>query len=208
MYLVRTPRVLKSFAHHLVWDIEPEGKELFLTFDDGPEPAVTIPVLEALAERNARATFFLVGRNAQKHPDLVQRILDEGHAIGNHTFDHVDGWKNRGFSYYREFLKASEIVPSKLFRPPYGRIRKEEALSITARSSIIMWDVLSADFDVSKSAADCLKICLKHSRPGSIVVFHDSLKAADRVLGALPAYLDAMIKEGYRFSAIDETRLP
>lgn len=208
MYLVRTPRVLKSFAHHLVWDIQPEGKELFLTFDDGPEPAVTVPVLEELAKYNAKATFFLVGRNAQKHPALVQRILDEGHAIGNHTFDHLDGWKHRGFAYYRDFLKASETVPSTLFRPPYGRIRKEEALALSVRSKVIMWDVLSADFDTAKTAEECLRICLKHSRPGSIVVFHDSLKAADRVLGALPKYLKAMVDEGYRFSAIDAARLP
>lgn len=206
MYLVRTPRVLKTISPKLVWEIPPKGKELFLTFDDGPVPEVTPQVLDILAERGVKATFFCVGANVERHPEILADILDRGHSAGNHTFDHVDGWKIRGIKYYRNFLKGASKVPQGLFRPPYGRIRKEEAEAISHRAHIIMWDVLSADFDTSITPADCLDNCLK-SRPGSIVVFHDSVKAAPRMLDVLPHFIDIMLDKGFTFSPIFPERL-
>lgn len=207
MYLVRTPRVLKSISHNLIWEIPPNGNELFLTFDDGPVPEVTPQVLDILDERDIKATFFCVGANVERYPEILADVLARGHSVGNHTFDHVDGWKVRGTAYYRNYLKGASKVPYGLFRPPYGRIRLEEAETISHRSHIVMWDVLSADFDPSLTPADCLDNCLKHSKPGSIVVFHDSVKAAPRMLDCLPHYLDIMLDRGYYFSPIFPERL-
>lgn len=204
MYLSKTPEILKPLASSLVWDIPHVLNEVFVTFDDGPIPEVTPYVLDILAEFNAKATFFCVGANAEKHPDLLERILDEGHAIGNHTWAHENGWKTPQFSYLRSIMHADELLNSSLFRPPYGRITKQQVDALKKRFTLIMWDVLSGDFDAAISPAQCLKNVTENTRPGSIIVFHDSLKAKNNVLAVLPDYLRFLNNMGWHSCILDE----
>ena len=178
--------------------------EVFVTFDDGPIPEVTPYVLDILAEFNAKATFFCVGANAEKHPDLLERILNEGHAIGNHTWAHENGWKTPQFSYLRSIMQADELLNSSLFRPPYGRITKQQVDALKKRFTLIMWDVLSGDFDPTISPVQCLKNVTENTRPGSIIVFHDSIKAKNNVLAVLPDYLHFLNNMGWHSCILDE----
>ena len=191
MYFTKTPPVLKQIASDLLWNVKTDHKELFLTFDDGPIPGVTPAILDILKEYNAKGTFFCVGENVLKHPEIFERIKREGHAIGNHTTKHLHGWKTAHFTYLRNYLKCDRITGnSGLFRPPYGRITPAQVNSIKKRSTIVMWDVLSGDFDQSLSSSDCARTVISKSKPGSIIVLHDSLKSEERVLGALPLILE------------------
>jgi len=202
MYTVKSPAILKPLAKDLVWKM-PAGKQhVYFTFDDGPTPGVTDVTLDLLRAKGARATFFCLGKNVVQHPDLFQRILSEGHAVGNHSYDHPDGWNTEQFFYLRNILQASKYIPSNLFRPPYGRITPAQVRALKARYRIIMWHVLSADFDVKNSARQCLDNVIENTTDGSIVVFHDSLKAADRMLYALEGSLNALQQSGYTFESI------
>lgn len=207
MYLAKTPEILKPLAADLVWDIATKTKELFLTFDDGPDPEVTPQVLSILQEYNAKATFFCVGRNVEEYPELFNQILDEGHAIGNHTFDHEKGWETEVFPYLKSTLRCSEWVNSKLFRPPYGKISRQQVAALKTRYHLIMWDVVSADFDLRISPEKCLRNVTKNARAGSIVVFHDSQKCKKNVLFALPETLRYFSERNYTFSKITADRL-
>ena len=177
-------------------------KSAFLTFDDGPTPGVTEWVLDTLKKFEAKATFFLVGKNAVNHPEIVERILAEGHSIGNHTFTHLNGWRTTLPSYTKSALKCGETVPSNLFRPPYGRITRAQARRLGHRFRIIMWDVLSGDFDTTITGDQCAQNVIQHAGPGSIIVFHDSAKAMDRLKVALPKVLSHFSKQGYQFKAL------
>lgn len=202
MYLVKTPSILKPLANDLNWEVKTDQKEVFLTFDDGPIPEVTEWVLDTLDAFGAKATFFCIGKNVAENPEIYRRILKKGHSVGNHTFSHAEGWKSSQISYLREFLRCEALVDSSLFRPPYGRIKREQARAISHRSDIVMWDVLSADFDPKNSGEDCLNNCLRHCKKGSIVVFHDSKKAAERMMYALPRFLEVFTEKGYSFPAL------
>jgi peptidoglycan/xylan/chitin deacetylase (PgdA/CDA1 family) len=197
MYLSKTPSILKPLASDLVWDIRTSKKEVFLTFDDGPIPEVTPLVLAILDAYNAKATFFCVGENVQRNYAVYPDIISRGHAVGNHTFQHENGWRTSHMSYLKSALKCREYVDSKLFRPPYGRIRKQQANALKKRFNLIMWDVLSGDFDVNRTPEECYNGLVRYTKPGSVVVFHDSLKAKERVLVALPKYLAFLKNEGY-----------
>lgn len=206
MYLVKTPWLLKKiYPPALVWNMPCREKAIYLTFDDGPVPEVTPWVLDTLKEYNAKATFFCIGDNVRKHPEVYRRILDEGHSAGNHTFNHLNGWKTDDKTYLENIVKCSELVTSGLFRPPYGRIRRRQISNLKSQISnlqIIMWDVLSGDFDQRLSPGKCLENVLKHTGNGSIVVFHDSLKAEKRLRFALRRALEHWKKEEFLFKKI------
>ncbi|HNE27984.1 MAG: polysaccharide deacetylase family protein [Saprospiraceae bacterium] len=202
MYLVKTPKIIQTLRPAFLWRMPPEEKVLYLTFDDGPIPEVTPWVLDLLDRYSATATFFCVGDNVRKHHDIYQMILQAGHATGNHTFHHLNGWNTEHRAYFRDIRRCAEVVHSSLFRPPYGRILPRQRAYLERRYQIVMWDVLSGDFDTSLSPEDCLRNVLDHVEPGSIVVFHDSLKAEPRLRYVLPRVLEYFKERGWRFERI------
>lgn len=202
MYLARTPAILKPLYRDLLWHMTREERAVYLTFDDGPIPEVTPWVLDQLAAHGAKATFFCVGRNAAAHPLILQRIKEEGHAVGNHTWDHCKGWSCTNRAYFRSVLAAEHLLDTRLFRPPYGKITRAQAASLRTRFKVVMWDVLSGDFDVNIDGADCTRNVLQYARPGSIIVFHDSLKAEPRLRVALPEVLHALADKGFSFRGL------
>jgi peptidoglycan/xylan/chitin deacetylase (PgdA/CDA1 family) len=190
----------------LTWQI-PAGKEkiLYLTFDDGPHPVATPFVLEQLGKYGAHATFFCIGKNVEEYPQLYGKVLVDGHRTGNHTQNHLNGWKTDDTTYVDNVRSAAHHIDTSLFRPPYGRIRFRQAALLKRAPfyyKVIMWDVLSADFDRRLSAAQCADRVIRYGRPGSIVVFHDSEKAFERLREALPVVLDHFSRLGYRFESI------
>jgi len=205
MYMVRSPWLLKKIFSSAVWEMPAAEKKIYLSFDDGPHEEATPFVLDTLQLYNAKATFFCLGKNVAAHPDLYTRILEEGHAAGNHTYSHLNGWKISDKKYFADISQAREYIDSNLFRPPYGKISTLQAKLIpqTFGMKIIMWSVLSGDFDVRLSEQKCLDNVLLHTKAGSIVVFHDSAKAFSRLTYVLPRVLEHFSGEGYRFDKID-----
>lgn len=203
MQTVRTPALVKKLFHNLTWDFHSRPKEVFLTFDDGPTPGVTERVLDILGHCGAGASFFCIGRNAERNPELIRRIRSEGHTIGNHTYSHLNGLKTNNRNYFKDIQLASTLIPSSLFRPPYGMIRPSQVRCLQDFYTIIMWDVMSYDYDARITSEQCLNNVLINIRPGSIVVFHDSLKAAERMLSALPRVLDFVSMKGLVCRAIN-----
>jgi peptidoglycan/xylan/chitin deacetylase (PgdA/CDA1 family) len=196
-YPDRIPDWFYAVFSGLTWHGDREVKEVFLTFDDGPTPGVTEFVLETLAEFNFKGTFFCIGKCVEEHPGLFQRILDEGHAIGNHTHNHLNGWKTNSTTYLNNVKKAAAVIPSKIYRPPYGRIKPKQAQELRKRGyKIVMWDVLSGDFDTERTAESCLKNIKNHTKKGSIVVFHDSFKAKERIVNTLPSFCKHLVEQG------------
>lgn len=225
MYLVKSPRLLKWYYPSLIWNKSRSEKVIYLTFDDGPIPIVTDFVLETLKSYNAKATFFCIGDNIKKHPEVFERVKNNGHAIGNHTFNHLRGWDTEDEIYVENFKKCQALTQTNLFRPPYGRIKKSQifslqslVLSLESDSGllttdfrlrtqdsgldIIMWDILSGDFDVNLPPEKCSQNVIKHTKNGSIVVFHDSLKAFERLKYALPKVLEYFTGLGYQFKCL------
>jgi len=202
MYLVKTPSILKPIAHKLTWNKPRKERCIYLTFDDGPIPEVTPWVIQTLEHYDAKGTFFLVGENAVRSKHLVENLLNAGHTIGNHTHNHMSGWKTSQYAYLKNTLEATKHISSNLFRPPYGRVSRRQALSLTKRFEIIMWDVLSGDFDEQLDGETCYQNVIKHAKPGSIIVFHDSIKAFPRLKEALPRTLSYFAERGYTFRAL------
>jgi peptidoglycan/xylan/chitin deacetylase (PgdA/CDA1 family) len=205
MYLVKTPFWLRVLYPSLTWRIRGAGKTIYLTFDDGPHPTATPFVLEQLRKYNAKASFFCIGKNVSEHPGIYQNILDDGHAVGNHTHNHLNGWKTKDDIYLKDIEEAATLINSNLFRPPYGRIKRSQHKRLQSedfRLKTVMWSVLSGDFDTNLSPEACLGYVLYHTKPGSIIVFHDSAKAWDRMQYALPKVLEHFTNEGYTFKSI------
>jgi peptidoglycan/xylan/chitin deacetylase (PgdA/CDA1 family) len=207
MYLVKTPWLLKKLYPTLVWNLNRTERRIFLTFDDGPIPIVTPFVLKNLKQYDAKGTFFCIGDNVKKHSDIFHDVKAGGHAIGNHTFNHLKGWKTHDDVYMQNFLQCNDILQTEtsLFRPPYGRIKRNQIKLLKAHKpdlQIIMWDVLSGDFDMSLSPEKCLQHVIRHTENGSIVVFHDSLKAFNRLEYVLPRALEYWSNEGYSFAPL------
>lgn len=205
MYLVRSPLLLKWYYPHLTWNKKRDHKVIYLTFDDGPIPDVTDFVLNTLKSFSAKATFFCIGDNISKHPAIFERIKNDGHSAGNHTFNHLKGWVTPDELYLDNFQKCQDQTRNNLFRPPYGRIKKSQVSAIRAaypNMDIIMWDVLSGDFDQKLSPQQCYRNVVKHARNGSIVVFHDSIKASVRLFYALPKVLKHFSNLGYSFEQL------
>lgn len=205
MYLVKTPWLLKKLYPKFIWNDDRSRRRIYLTFDDGPIPVVTPFVLKNLKAHKAKATFFCIGDNVRKHPDIFEQIKADGHAIGNHTFHHLRGWKTDNETYFNDMQQCQQLTGTNLFRPPYGRIKRKQAELIKAaypEMKIIMWDVLSGDFDINLDPAKCLEAVLKHTGNGAIIVFHDSLKAFPRLEYVLPRALEHWSKEGYEFGML------
>ncbi len=197
--------LLKALYPNLIWDTGINTRCIYLTFDDGPIPIVTPFVLNILKQYNARATFFCIGDNVRKHPDIFEEVKSDGHAIGNHTFNHLKGWKTDNETYLDNFLQADKLLDTKLFRPPYGRIKRSQVKLLQDAKpglKVIMWSTLSGDFDISLEPGKCLQNVLKNTGDGSIVLFHDSLKAFPRLEYVLPKAMELWNKEGFTFSPL------
>lgn len=206
--IFRTPFFLPWMYPTLIWKIPTTAKEIFLTFDDGPVPGPTEFVLDALKQNNSKATFFSIGDNIEKHPEVHQCILQEGHVIGNHTFNHLKGWSYEDDEYLANIQKCDQALglQAQLFRPPYGRIRRSQIKKMS-HYKIVMWDVLTSDYAKSMSPERCLKGSIAATRPGSIVVFHDSLKAERNMSYALPRYIDHFLNQGFTFRSIPISKI-
>lgn len=196
------PKFLKRIMPSLIWNMEGED-DIFLTFDDGPTPGVTEWVLDTLAKHNAKATFFCLGKNVEQYPDLYHKILNEGHKVGNHTYSHQKGWSMSVERYVEDVDFANQYIHSDLFRPPYGRIKPSQARMLSERYSLIMWDVLSQDYSNLISPRTCLRNVTKHVQPGSIVVFHDSVKSFRNLKYALPRVLEHIDKMGCKSAILE-----
>ena len=210
-YVAKTPRIFMRFFSNYTWCFDSNKKEIYLTFDDGPTPEVTEFVLNELDKYNAKATFFCIGKNIENHPEIFKRIIDKNHTIGNHTQNHLNGWKHSKKEYIENVLKVEktlkllnfETLKLNLFRPPYGKIKSNQAKELIRNDyKIIMWDVLSGDFDTSISKEKCLQNVLKNTKNGSIIVFHDSIKASEKLYYTLPKILEEFSKKGYQFKSI------
>lgn len=202
MFLIKTPFWLRAIYPQCIWNIPSKEKVIYLSFDDGPHPEITPFVLEELKKYNAKATFFCIGNNVLKHPNVYEAILQEGHRVGNHTYDHLNGWQTDKEIYLENIKAAANLIDSNLFRPPYGRITKKQIRVVAPSYKIIMWEVLSGDFDLKINGLTCANNVIKNAKAGSIVVFHDSQKAWDRLSVALPKILAYFSSEGYRFEVI------
>lgn len=218
-FWVKTNYVVKRIFPNYVWDIPNNENKVFLTFDDGPIPEITEWTLEQLKKYNAKATFFCIGNNIEKHPDIFNNIITQGHAIGNHTFNHLNGWKNSTEDYIENVkLCQSQITNPKshpsdselaqqilnLFRPPYGKIKPSQSKILRKLGyKIIMWDILSYDFDQTITPEKCLDNVLKNVVNGSIIVFHDNVKAEQNLKYALPKTLAFLKEKGFVCAKID-----
>lgn len=200
--LVRPPQILRKLYKGSFWRMNQNEPIIYLTFDDGPIPELTPWVLDVLKQYNIKATFFCVGDNITKHPEIFQRIINEGHQIGNHTYNHLKGWKTTNALYFDNINKCQELTCTDLFRPPYGRITKSQYKFLLTNYRIVFWDVLSYDYDALISPEKCLNNCLKFTRNGSIIVFHDSIKAQKNLKFALPHYIEHFLKLNYKFATL------
>ena len=215
---ITTPKLAKSLFPSLIWDLPSKKKVIYLTFDDGPTPIITNWTLDVLRQYDAKVTFFCIGKNIAEHPSIFKRILTEGHSVGNHTHNHLKGWKTKTKDYLLDIEKAQEAINNqipnskfqdleivKLFRPPYGRIKpKQVKLLMLLGYKIIMWKVLSIDWDASISNKKCLENVVSNTSSGDIVVFHDSIKAANNLQYALPKVLEYFTEKGFEFKRIPE----
>lgn len=209
---IKTNRIIKTLFSNYIWDIPNDEKKVYLTFDDGPIPEITEWVLEQLKIYNCKATFFCIGNNIEKNPEIFNKLIAEGHAVGNHTFNHVKGWNTSNKTYLKEVEQCEEEIQknapknlqSKLFRPPYGKIKPLQSRKLRKLGyKIIMWDVLSADYKKEISKEKCLENVLKNVESGSIIVFHDSIKAFSNLEYVLPKTLQFLSENGYRCERID-----
>src|SRR5690348_14899891 len=203
-YAVRIPSWFSKLNSSLVWKIPTKEKILYLSFDDGPHETATPFVLDELRKYNAKATFFCLGKNVQSYPEIYQRILNEGHATGNHTFNHLNAWQVKHEEYINDVKHAEQFIQSKFFRPPYGRMypRLSKTLRTQLNYKIIMWHVLSGDFDEGIAPERCLNNILKKAQKGSIIVFHDSTKASNNLQFALPEVLKNFTEKGFVFKSL------
>lgn len=192
----------------MTWDLRGDPKAVYLTFDDGPTPVVTPWVLDRLEEAKAKATFFCLGRNVDKHPEIYKQILSSGHSVGNHSYSHLKGFRSSVRRYMDDIHLASNMIDSKLFRPPYGRILPGQVKAVRNEYDIIMWGVLSIDYNSKLSGDRVVKNVIRNVKPGSIIVFHDSDKACDNLYYALPRALEFLQEEGYQLKSIPSSGLP
>lgn len=232
----KTPGFVKTLFPSFIWNIDTKNKELYLTFDDGPTPEITAWVLSILKDFNAKATFFCIGNNIEKHPDIFQNIINEGHSVGNHTYNHLKGWKHKTKNYLEDIEKTQNLISSKiqtchtersrsansnsadiklanlefgiwnlkLFRPPYGKFKTKQCKQIQELGyKIVLWDVLSYDWDNSISEEKCLKNVTLTAKEGSIIVFHDSVKASRNLKYVLPKVLEYYSERGYCFKRLN-----
>ena len=199
---IKPPKFIRRLMPDLIWEIEDQDG-VFLTFDDGPTPGVTEWILATLKRYNAKATFFVLGKNVEMYPDLYERIIAAGHKVGNHSYSHIKGWGRSEEEYVEDVDFANQFVHSDLYRPPYGRITGAQVKALAPRYRLIMWDVLSQDYNRNISPQKCLNKVLRHVKAGSVVVFHDSVKAYKNMHYALPRTLKYIQEQGLRCSTIE-----
>ncbi len=202
MYLIKTPQFVQKLFPNFIWKVPTTEKQLFLTFDDGPTSDLTPWILEQLEAYNAKATFFCVGEQIEQHPENFKAITEAGHAIGNHTYSHPNGWGADNIRYFHDVRHCAQLVQSDLFRPPYGRLTPKQVQFLERHYKIIMWDVMSGDFDTKLSEEDCLKNVIDNAKKGSIVVLHDNEKSKARIKYVLPKILEHFAAKGYQFNDI------
>ena len=202
MYLAKTPRIIQKLFPNLQWQGDNQRKVLYLTFDDGPIPEATPWILDVLDELDIKATFFCVGQNVEKHLEIYKRIQHSGHSIGNHSYSHISGWSTNHDDYLKNIELATSSIKSSLYRPPYGRMTLKQIRSISTHFQIVMWDVLSGDFDPNISAHSCRQNVYSNVEAGSIIVFHDSIKSVDKLKLFLPDLLQQLIEDGYKFNIL------
>jgi peptidoglycan/xylan/chitin deacetylase (PgdA/CDA1 family) len=205
-YFIKTPWLLKKFYRGCLWNYPRDKKKLYLSFDDGPHPVATPFVLDQLEKFQVKATFFCIGKNVAAEPNIYRRILESGHKVGNHTHNHLNGWKCQDKEYFANIQQAAQYIDSDLFRPPYGRIKKFQLSHLSHdpfNYKVVMWDVLSGDFDQAITGDHCAENVIMNVREGSIIIFHDSAKAFDRMKIALPKVLNYFSGKGFDFSLID-----
>ncbi len=207
MYAVKAPWWLTLLApRKLVWKMPATAQPtIYITFDDGPHPVATPFALKQLAEYDARATFFCIGKCVAEHPDLFNEVRAAGHSTGNHTYNHLNGWKTRSDAYLDNIREAAALIPGRAFRPPYGRISAAQARGLHRQQpswTVYMWSVLSGDFDTSLTPEVCLQNVLTNLKPGAIVVFHDSAKAWERLHYALPIVLKHCRARGWEMKGL------
>ncbi|MGJ5641760.1 polysaccharide deacetylase family protein [Formosa sp. S-31] len=201
---VKLPKFIKGIFPNYIWDMPlSHNKTLYLTFDDGPNPEITPWVLKTLDTYKAKATFFCIGDNVRKYSEILTQVQAQGHAIGNHTYNHLKGWKTETETYIKNVELAASILPSKLFRPPYGKIKTSQANILKKQGySIIMWSIIAYDWEKHLNGEECLNNVIKNAKDGDIIVFHDSYKAAKNMQYALPRVLEHFSKLGFQFKAI------
>lgn len=202
MYFVTSPFFLRWLYPNVTWNKSRSKKDIYLTFDDGPIPEITPWILDTLAQQNIKATFFCVGENIEKNPEIFNRLINEGHQVGNHTYNHLKGWNCDDQEYIKNVHKCQELTKTNLFRPPYARAKKSQLKSLKNEFEIVYWDVLSGDFDINLNPEKCLSNIIKNTRNGSIIVMHDNIKAIPRVQYVLPKMIDHLIKLGYTFQTL------
>lgn len=204
-FLVKTPWWLKKFYPGCLWDMPAKSKTLYLSFDDGPHPAITSFVLDELKKYNAKATFFCIGENVMKYPEVYRRYIDEGHAVGNHTQHHINGWKTKDAEYLADIEQAGHYIQSNLFRPPYGRIKRsqiKQLSKINPGQKIVMWNILAGDWVPELQPAKCYRRIKDRINAGDIIVLHESDKAWERMSYCLPQLLEDFSASGYTFMPI------
>lgn len=213
MYFKKFPSIFRNIYPDYLWRVNTKEKEVFLTFDDGPTPEVSMAVLQILEEAGAKATFFLLGKNVQAYPLLAHQIIDAGHSIGNHGYAHLNGWKSSNYNYFKDFIKGQKALQeytgyrTELFRPAYARITHKQAKKIMKSHQIVMMDVMAGDFDTKLGEQEVFDNVINHVKPGSVICLHDSEKAWPRLSQSLPRILQHLKEEGYRFKALNPVPL-
>jgi peptidoglycan/xylan/chitin deacetylase (PgdA/CDA1 family) len=205
-YFVKTPGWLQWLYPRCIWQMPANNKTIYLSFDDGPHPEATPFVLSHLKKFNARATFFCIGKNVVEYPAIYQQIIANGHAVGNHTHNHLNGWKTNDYEYYKNIAVARAYIDSTLFRPPYGKATRRQLKGLAANPNgltPVMWTVLSGDFDAGITAEKCLQNVIQNTSDGAILVFHDSTKAFDKLQYVLPKMLSYFSERGFCFEKIE-----
>lgn len=196
--LYQFPTWLQRLYRGVVWRENPSSKVVYLTFDDGPIPECTPQLLDILNQYGVKATFFMVAENAERYPELLARVRDEGHVVGNHTYHHMRGYKHDTQTYVRDALRGAEVLQTTLFRPPHGRMRNNQKKALINQGyTIYLWDVLTHDYNPHYSVDKMLAVVKRYTRNGSILVMHDSLKSKDRMLEALPQIIEWLQSNGY-----------
>lgn len=206
VFPAKTPKLIQRLFPNYIWKKASLSKTIYLTFDDGPTPKITQWTLDTLKKYNAKATFFCIGDNIKKYPELFKSVYNDGHTIGNHTFNHLKGWRTDTNSYVKNTEKTQQLITSnskQLFRPPFGKIKRKQAKQLIKRGyKIVMWSVISYDWEVKVTPEQCLENVIKNSISGSIIVFHDSIKASKNMQYALPKVLEHFSSKGYQFKAL------
>lgn len=202
-YFIKTPKILHSLYKDAVWVLPNSQNEIYLTFDDGPIPGITEKCLNILKELGVKATFFCVGENVKRNSLIIDRMLDEGHQIGNHSFNHLKGWNTENKRYIDNIDLCDDLVHSKLFRPPYGKAKRSQLKVLGEKYKVIMWDVLSGDFDPKNSVEKVISNVVDSTESGSIIVMHDNEKCGEKMLASLPEIIQQLKQKGYKFKTIE-----